>query len=79
MKNFYDSEIDEQVPIRKDVVPEYPRWFVPCVNRWLEEFQKDGIFFINNAWEDDKNTLHVRALCVCVCMCVCVCVHCVCV
>ncbi len=55
IKNFYDVEL-KSIAGRQDKVPEYPRWFVEPVQRWLKvKYQKEGMFFLDNAWEDDKN------------------------
>ena len=43
-------------------IPEYPRWFVPCVKKWLQQFQRKAVEFVDNAWEDDKVTFGVREL-----------------
>ena len=50
---------------REGKVPEYPRWFVRPVQRWLhQQYQKEGMFFLDNAWDDDKNRLKVsKPLC----------------
>jgi hypothetical protein len=41
-------------------IAEYPRWFVPCVKKWLQHFQRKAVDFVDNAWEDDKVTFGVR-------------------
>ena len=61
MKGFYETEV-RRVPSYKDVIPEFPHWFIPCGKVWLLRYQKDGISFVDNAWEDDKNTFHVRLI-----------------
>ena len=62
IKSFYDSEVGP-ISIRQGRVPEYPRWFVKCVQRWLLKYQKDGMFFVDNAWDDDKTSLNVSFHC----------------
>ena len=41
-------------------IPEFPRWFLPCVRRWLEVYQKEAMSFVDNAWDDDRDNLEVR-------------------
>lgn len=59
VKGFYDAEI-KNIKGRVSEIPEYPRWFVPCVKKWLQQFQRKAVDFVDNAWEDDKDTLGVR-------------------
>ena len=47
------------VPSRVGVTPEYPRWFLPSMLHWMQEYQKNAEMFISNAWEDDKETFKV--------------------
>lgn len=49
-----------KLPSRAGVFPEYSRWFLPCGRRWLHEYQKKAVSFVENAWEDDKQQLQVR-------------------
>ncbi len=50
------------IPSRQGKVPEFPRWFVRCVQRWLnQQYQKEGMFFLDNAWDDDNNRLKVSS------------------
>ena len=35
-------------------VPKYHRWFIPCVKKWLQQFQGMALKFVHTAWEDDK-------------------------
>ena len=59
VKSFYDTEL-KSIPSRQGKVPEFPRWFVRCVQRWLhQQYQKEGMFFLDNAWDDDQNRLKV--------------------
>ena len=43
-------------------IPDYPRWFLPCVQRWLEVYQKEAMSFVDNAWDDDRDNLQVRRM-----------------
>ena len=61
VKSFYEAEI-KNIKGRVTQVPEYPRWFVPCVKKWLQHFQRKAVDFVDNAWEDDKITFGVREL-----------------
>ncbi len=61
VQGLYESEI-RRVPMYKDLTPDYPRWFFPCGKLWLTGYLNEGIVFVNNAWEDDKNTFHVSHL-----------------
>ncbi len=58
VQGLYESEI-RRVPMYKDLIPDYPRWFLPCGKLWLASYLNEGIVFVDNAWEDDKNTFHV--------------------
>ncbi len=58
VQGLYESEI-RRVPMYKDLIPDYPRWFLPCGKLWLAGYLNEGIVFVDNAWEDDKNTFHV--------------------
>ena len=59
VKSFYEAEI-KNIKGRVTQIPEYPRWFVPCVKKWLQHFQRKAVDFVDNAWEDDKLTFGVR-------------------
>ena len=61
MKSFYEAEV-KNIRYKPSKVPEYPRWFVPCVKKWLQQFQRKAIDFVDNAWEDDKVTLGVSEM-----------------
>ena len=58
VKSFYEAEV-KNIKRRAGEVPEYPRWFVPCVKKWLQQFQRKAVDFVDNAWEDDKVTFGV--------------------
>ena len=36
--------------------PGYPRWFVPAVKYWIQDFSHVSTRFVTNAWEKDKET-----------------------
>jgi len=56
VKVFYEQYV-AKLPSRAGVFPEYSRWFLPCGRRWLHEYQKKAVSFVENAWEDDKQQL----------------------
>ena len=39
-----------------DSDPGYPRWFVPAVKFWIQDFFRIANRFVTNAWGKDKQT-----------------------